>query len=151
MTTSEFLYELDISKHYVEETEDKIIIKDKHCRIEIIKKLLRFGICRGIVYLSIFGKELQNEFSKYIHPGDINLLTIPIEEDFYVIFNPKQHTNEEFPVFEIGKFLGIYAYSITSLNDKSSITYFITNTYKNLPDFPYAHKIEQESLYELIQ
>jgi len=151
MTIPEFLYELDISKHYIEETEDKIIIKDNHCRIEIIKKLLHFGICGGIVYLNILGKELQNEFNKYIHPGCINGLTIPIEEDFYIIFNSKQHTKEEFPVWEIGTLLGIYAYSITSLNDKSLITYVITNKVKNLPDFPYAHKIEQTSLYELIQ
>lgn len=126
MTLKEFLEEKNIPEQYVEELEDKIILKDKYCRIVLYKKMLECNMLAGTLDLNLIGNETKNDFCVSIENK------IPIGK-FLTVFTPRNHQKDEFPTQSLGQLLDIHTYYVSSIFD-SSVDYAIVDSVESLGD-----------------
>lgn len=141
MTVSEFLEINNIPEHYIEETEDKLIIKHDTCRIILYKKMLESDMLAGTLDLNILGKETKNDFCISIENK------IPIGK-FIIVFTPRNHTKDEFPPQVIGQLLDIHTYYVSTIFD-SSVDYAIVDSVESLGDI--MHDETDHDLYKILR
>lgn len=107
MTVNEFLEERQIPDQYIEELEDKIIIKHPTCRITLYKRMLDVNMLAGEIELHLKDTDTKNDFCTDIE----NKIDIG---NLLFVFSLKGFGKEAFPPEVIGNLLDWKIYDMTS-------------------------------------
>lgn len=128
MTVKEFLEEKQIPEDFVEETEDKLIIKHSTCRIILYKKMLESNMLAGNVELHLCTKDTNNDFCTDIE----NKIDVG---NLLLVFDRKSYTKADFPPEVIGNLLDWKAYDISTDPFDGPITYAVVGSEHDLDVF----------------